>query len=662
MTSTVYLVFKTHLDIGFTALAADVTRTYFNDYIPRALTTAEELRRAAGPERFVWTTGSWLIYEYLEQAGPEERRRLEAAVAAGEIAWHGLPFTTHSELMDPALFAYGLSFSQRLDERFGRRTIAAKMTDVPGHTLGIVPLLAAAGIRFLHIGVNDASSMPEVPPLFRWQAPGGETVIVMYEKGYGRAAAVPGLDAALAFGHTVDNVGPQTPDQVRQVYREVSERFPGAAVQAAALDDFARALLPVSADLPLLQEEIGDTWIHGAGSDPLKLASFRALQRLRGSWPADHPAVEAFSRKLILVPEHTWGLDEKTFLADHENYSAEKFRAARTQANYQLFEASWAEQRGYLQQAVDALDGTPFATEARQALDELRPTRPDLRGWQRLLSFDRLETEHFSLRFDEISGALTSLREKAAGREWAAAGRRLGYLRYQTFSAEDYQRFVKQYITFTPQSEAWALEDFSKPGMEHAVAERRWFLPAGVSLFRRASPQSSEYLLQIGFSSRASTAYGCPRKAYLHWTFPVERPEAQLELLWFDKPAARLPEALWLSFVPQVSSPQVRMDKLGLPVSPLEVVSKGARMLHAVGRGVSVIDGGRQIEIDSLDAPLLAPGEPALLNFNNLPPDLAKGLHFNLGNNVWGTNFPMWYEEDGLFRFVLRFRQSPITS
>jgi hypothetical protein len=26
-------------------------------------------------------------------------------------------------------------------------------------------------------------------------------------------------------------------------------------------------------------------------------------------------------------------------------------------------------------------------------------------------------------------------------------------------------------------------------------------------------------------------------------------------------------------------------------------------------------------------------------------------MHFNLYNNVWGTNFPMWYEDDARFRF-----------
>ena len=42
--------------------------------------------------------------------------------------------------MSPAVFRAGLSYAQELDRRFGRKTIAAKMTDVPGHTLGMVPL------------------------------------------------------------------------------------------------------------------------------------------------------------------------------------------------------------------------------------------------------------------------------------------------------------------------------------------------------------------------------------------------------------------------------------------------------------------------------------------------------------------------------------------
>jgi len=109
---------------------------------------------------------------------------MEDAISAGDIVWHALPFTTHSELYDADIFRFGLGLSE-LDRRFGRQTIASKMTDVPGHTRAIVPLLIVgarhracpqygrgqcpaateAGVQFLHIGVNPASSPPDVSPL-----------------------------------------------------------------------------------------------------------------------------------------------------------------------------------------------------------------------------------------------------------------------------------------------------------------------------------------------------------------------------------------------------------------------------------------------------------------------------------------------------------------
>ena len=57
------------------------------------------------------------------------------------------------------------------------------------------------------------------------------------------------------------------------------------------------------------------------------------------------------------------------------------------------------------------------------------------------------------------------------------------------------------------------------------------------------------------------------------------------------------------------------------------------------------------LRIETLDAPLVAPGTPLLLDFNNNQPDLTQGVHFNLYNNLWGTNFPMWFEDDCRLRF-----------
>jgi hypothetical protein len=94
---------------------------------------------------------------------------------------------------------------------------------------------------------------------------------------------------------------------------------------------------------------------------------------------------------------------------------------------------------------------------------------------------------------------------------------------------------------------------------------------------------------------------------------------------------------------------------LGQEISPTEVVSDGNRRLHAVGSGVTYREKERMLSIQTLDAPLAAFGERALLNFSNRLPSLRKGVRINLYNNVWGTNFPMWYGDDARFRFVLTF-------
>ena len=175
----IHLIFKTHLDIGFTNFGDSVVETYMNDFIPGTLALTESLRQSKAGERYRWTTGSWLISEFLKLPNPAMVSRMENAIKNGDITWHALPFSTHTELADSSLYELGIRISKELDRRFGKTTISAKMTDVPGHTRSLVPILAKNGIRFLHIGVNSASTAPDVPALFRWCAPDGSSVIVM---------------------------------------------------------------------------------------------------------------------------------------------------------------------------------------------------------------------------------------------------------------------------------------------------------------------------------------------------------------------------------------------------------------------------------------------------------------------------------------------------
>jgi hypothetical protein len=655
----IHVIFKTHLDIGYTDLAARVTANYIDHFIPAALDLADEMRRR-GSDRFIWTTGSWLIDEYLRVSPPAQRERMEAAIRRGDIVWHGLPCTLHTELNDPELLRFGLSIAKELDLRFGRRTIAAKMTDVPGHTRSMVPLLAEAGIRFLHIGVNGASTPPDVPAVFRWQAPDGAEVLMMYHKGYGDLMLVPDLDEGIYFAHTNDNLGPQRPEQVEEIFRALRRRFPGTEVAASTLDAFALALERVREILPVVRAEIGDTWVHGDGTDPVKTIKLRALLRLRLRWleegriRREDVCYQNFNRPLMLLTEHTWGLDEKVHLADYTAYDAGSFQAARSQPNFVKMEESWREQRAYIDQALEGLGAGELRSDAEAELEKLNPHRPniDADGWERTDPYQPFGSDRMVFGFND-QGGMAYFRDRAKRRTWANPERVLGVLSYQSFSHQDYERFYEQYVVNKRETAQWAVDDFTKPGIDAGGALSRHWLPKMEKLYTRNVEGEEQFLMQLLFPSPAVEKFGAPGVAWVQVVVGINehQPCIHFQLQWFDKAACRLPEALWFSFNPAVVSGHWAIDKLGLPVDPLDVVRNGARHLHACGRGVAWQGQERSLRIDSPDAALVAPGRRSLLDFNNRRPVMKEGVHFLLYNNLWGTNFPMWFEEDMRFRF-----------
>ncbi len=271
--------------------------------------------------------------------------------------------------------------AERLDHRFGRNTISAKMTDVPGHTRGIIPLLAEAGIRFLHIGKNKACKAPRVPPAFRWRHTDGSEIVVLYQHAYGATAVIPGVDEALVFAHGEDNHPPPDAAAVHGILSAIQKKYPDATVNGSSMEPFAESIWSFRDNLPVVEGELGDTWIHGVGSAPEKTARHLALARLRRTWieegrfDDDKPSHDLFSRMLLCVPEHTWGLriDE---LEDNTSYDGHALKALRRSKREKRQEYSWDEQMQYTRDAVAALGKTKLRHEAEAALAELEPHQP----------------------------------------------------------------------------------------------------------------------------------------------------------------------------------------------------------------------------------------------------------------------------------------------
>lgn len=669
---TVHVVAKTHLDLGFTALAAEVEARYLGELFPRAIATAAALAERGGPERLVWSTGSWILHRALEDPDPVRAGVVAEAVRQGHLAWHALPLTFHTELLDAPLARAALGISAELDERFGRRTTAAKMTDVPGHTRALVPLLAEAGVRFLHLGVNPAWPVPETPPAFRWRAPDGTEVVVAYQEGgYGGLVEVEGCPDVLAFLHAGDNAGPPSADEVVAAHADLRARFPGAEVRASTLDAFARALdaSGAAAQLPAVTAEIGDPWLFGAGSDPQKVAAYRSLLRARTSAAAElEPAEQrAVDRQLLLVAEHTWGLDQKEVLPTEPGWDAASLQALRASPAGRRFEASWAEQRAYVDAAAHLLTGfgrsLPEGERDRPnpSVDGLVPVA--LEGDRAGRLSDDLGPLA-GLAIDPATGALVGWRT-ASGRVLADPEHPLGLVAHQTFDEADYQRFYAD-LQPTAADEWWARRDNTKPGIDAAGARsgRRTADEVAAWVGPGTEGAGGALLVRLTFHDPVGAGEG-PWEVWLRWratsvagdrggSAGAAEAGLELEVWWAAKAATRLPEATWCSFVPPVTQPERwTLDKLGQAVSPLDVVRRGGRSLHAVGEGMAYDGPDGALRIGTLDAPLVAPGAPNLLDADPPVPDLAGGFHVLLHDNCWGTNFPMWSEGPARFRFAL---------
>jgi len=654
----VLVMFKCHFDAGFIDTQAAVVQKYFTEYFPRAIQVASSMRQS-GDHRYVWTTGSWLLYEYFEQATPQDRRRMEQAIENGDIAWHALPFTWQTELIAPSMIAGGISLSQSLDRRFGRTTTGAKMTDVPGHTRGIVAPLASQGVKFLDIGVNDASTPAQLPPWFAWEAPTGETLMVMYHHGYGAVRRVPDSDLAVAIVVRDDNSGPHTPEEIAATYADLQRQFPNAEVIPTSLTEIANAIEPHKHALPVVTQEIGDTWIHGVSSDPLKLARYREVARLRESWLAQgkfrigDATDVALLRHLLLEVEHTWGTDTKTWL-DFDHYTPAQLAPMLDTMNYKVVEFSWTEKRQDLYDGVAALPA-PLRNEAQDALRRLEAKEPQASPASLQPAGKQIDARHFVLGIDPKTGAIARLRNKQSGREWASSAHPVALFSYQTLSHQDYAQFFANYVV---SKEDWATKDFGKPNIERFGAESREWLPTLRELHVEENREGFRVLASLAIDDAEALNSGrasFPRKLYLELILPNASPVIELNFYWFQKPATRLPEALWLSFNPVVSDPRHWMlDKSGEPVSPLDVVAAGNRHIHAMDKGFSYREASASFTVEALDAPVIALGEKSPLNFSTSQPDLVSGVHCNLFNNTWGTNYIMWFGEDMRFRFVLR--------
>ena len=662
----VIVVSKTHLDLGFTDYAENIKEKYIHSFIPEAIDLAEKVN-TKDKKYFVWTTGSWILKEALKN--PEQKEKLTKAIKDGNIVPHAMPFTTHTELLDEDSLDFGLSIVDDLDKIRGRKTISAKMTDVPGHTKGLVSLLAKHGVKLLHIGVNGASALVNVLPCFLWKN-GDDEIVVIYSGDYGGAFKSELVEEILYFDHTLDNHGAPSPQKVLDKIENIQKEYPNYEVIAGTIDDFAEVIWKVREKLPVFTGEMGDTWIHGSATDPYKSASLRTLIRLKNKWLSDgslnrnSAEYKNFVDALLCISEHTCGMDTKTYFSDYGHYLKKDFQKARKadkvkfnhlfcdmpqslfplvslidgrrkRGYYSVIEKSWAEQRAYIDLAVSALSDEHKNTATTQ-LARLIPTQSVEFSAN---DVDTIQVGEWTLKINK-NGGIGLLR---CGDEEIIKENNESLFTYRSFCNEDYKYWLSHYSRNLQETAVWAIGDFARPGMNRVEGK----YPSGRFPYtvEKTSASDGQIVVNLVCDKKLCNELGAPRLIQVIYTLSDNG--LKMDVSWFGKDANRLTEAIYMHLYPSCN---IQLRKLGCLVAPEEVADYGSRNLHAV-QSIEMGD----FEIINHHSPLVSVGKGKILEFDNKFENVKKdGLSFVLYNNVWGTNFPLWYEDNAKFTFEIK--------
>ncbi len=324
----VWVVFKTHFDLGYTDLPENVFTRYRTEMMDNALKVIGKNKLLPPEKRFSWTVAGWPLQTQIlgPLQSPERKIRIEKAIREGSLVVHGLPFTMHTGSLDYEDLVRGLGYSSVVNRNYGLPlTISAKMTDVPSHSWVMPTLLYHAGIKFLQLGCNAASQFVRFPELFWWEGPDGSRILCQYTADYGseiKPTRTWPHRNYLAMRMTGDNHGPPTEQDIDQLLAYAEKEMPGVRIHLGTLDDFAKAIFAENPILPVIKGDTPDGWAHGLMSMPQESKIARNIRPLEPAidvlntqmriWgistlPLAEKLAKAYEQSL-LYGEHTWGM------------------------------------------------------------------------------------------------------------------------------------------------------------------------------------------------------------------------------------------------------------------------------------------------------------------------------------------------------------------
>ena len=632
----VIAVFKTHVDIGFTDLPRKILASYSSKLLQRVVEACEESEGAEHP--LIWTMPAFVLHYTLRHARPALKARTERLICEGKIVWHALPCTLRTEFFTGYELRKTLYYAKELSRIYGKpMPIAAKMTDVPGHTEALVDALVEGGIQFLHLGCNPASTPPEVPRLFFWESKSGNRILVCYDKDYGGSVIPPEgypFSVHLSMNVSGDNKGVHPKGEIAKLREALCAYDAEAEFAVGTMDDFARALLAEDlSSLPVIRGELGDTWTAGIGSFPeatIAIGKARVFYE-RVSRFLEEKGDDSFSalereylENALLFGEHSGGVDVKRLITPRRAYEKSALLEALKTEPYRYAESGWNDERRW-------------AKKAQKCAMRLRRLVEEKYG----VSFSEEKTPSQNNGFTvEVTDGGIRLCDKMQGKAITVS-----YL-YEVIGRDTIDRYLDTYLT---QKVDWSLADFGRYKMDgtntYPDACDMRFSPVLYSTKQSTGKASATYR----GNADAFALYGDAEEIRIRAVREGDGVRVTVSLK--NKQPTLYAEGGYLCFDLGEVLSELTLVKSGVEIDPTrDIVPKANSALFAVN---CVRTNG--IEIRPIHSPLVCFGEPKIYRCNIAPFHLPENgkIYFNLFNNMWATGCPQWIQGDFTYEFFI---------
>jgi len=347
---TIYLLHHSHVDIGYTHVQTEVEKMQC-DFLEQAIELGEKTKNYPEEAQFTWNSEVlWAVDSYLRKSSPEKRKKLIEAVKQGWIGLDALYANELTGLCRAEELIQLLDCARNISKKYKINIDAAMITDIPGYTLGIVPVLVQSGIKYLSIGTNSGHRIGNIMKEwsdrpFYWVSPSGEEKVLCWVHGKGYSLFHTGLGysklqkrlkekpvfeylaeleasnypydiVTLRYNIGSDN-GPPDP-MLSDIVKEWNEKYISPKLVISTTGEMFRTFEKrYGHTLPVVRGDFTGYWEDGAASSARETAINRSnaerIVQAQTLWalkdPANYPATKFDNawRNVLLFDEHTWG-------------------------------------------------------------------------------------------------------------------------------------------------------------------------------------------------------------------------------------------------------------------------------------------------------------------------------------------------------------------